>query len=130
MLIYLWKTISHIFVCLPVLELTTFEQTVCPTKVGYTNALSLGTNICKKKRNVATLNSTHQAKKSVTLVVVDWNNSSAIYIASSESCEPNRFVRCWNKVEKKEMYSRTTTKSVPLLHLEPGFCQQNEPECD
>ena len=24
-----------------------------------------------------------------------------VYIASSESCEPKRFVRCWNKVERK-----------------------------
>ena len=35
----------------------------------------------------------------VTLTVVGWNNSSAICIASSESCEPKRFVRCRNKVE-------------------------------
>ena len=26
------------------------------------------------------------------------------------------------------MYSRTTTKSIPLLQAEHGFCQQNEPE--
>ena len=40
-------------------------------------------------------------KSIVTLTVFGWNNSSAIYIASSESCETNTFVRCWNKVEKK-----------------------------
>ena len=48
-------------------------------KIGYANALSLRANICKKKRNVATLNRAHQAKK---------------------PCEPKRFVWCWNKVEK------------------------------
>ena len=33
--------------------------------------------------------------------VVGQNDSRVVYIASSESCEPKRFVRCWNKVEKK-----------------------------
>ena len=33
--------------------------------------------------------------------VVGWNDSIAIYIASSESCKPKRFVCCWNKVEKR-----------------------------
>ena len=61
-IIYAWITISHFFVCLPTLELTTFEQQVCSTKIGYENALSLGTNSCKK-RNVATLNCAHQGKK-------------------------------------------------------------------
>ena len=46
-LIHSWITISHLFVCLPTLELTTFDQQVCSAKVGYTNALSLGTNSCK-----------------------------------------------------------------------------------
>ena len=44
------------------MELTTLEQHMSSTKVGYANALSLGTNSCKKS-NVATLNSPHQAKK-------------------------------------------------------------------
>ena len=57
----------------------------------------------------------------VWLTVVGWNDSSAIYIASSESCEPffnfvptpnKSFVRCWNKVEKKN--SRTTPKTWVL----------------
>ena len=64
-------------------------------------------------------------KSSVTLTVVGWNDSIAIYIASSESCKPKRFIWFWIKVEKK-IYSRTTTKSVPLLQPEYGFCQQNE----
>ena len=45
-------------------------------------------------------------------------------MTSSESCEPKRFVRCWNKV-----YLRTITKSILLLQPEHGFCQQNGPEC-
>ena len=30
-------TISYLFVCLPTLELTKFEQQVCSTKIGYAN---------------------------------------------------------------------------------------------
>ena len=48
-LIYLWITISHFLVCLPTMELTTFAQHVCSTKIGYANALSLGKHRCKKK---------------------------------------------------------------------------------
>ena len=40
---------------------SSFEQQVCSTKRGYAYALPLATNSCKK-RNVATLNSEHQAK--------------------------------------------------------------------
>ena len=61
-LIYLLITISHLSVCLPTLELMTFVQQVFSEKIVYENALSLGTNNCKK-RNVVTLNSTHQTKK-------------------------------------------------------------------
>ena len=62
----LWITMSRAFVCLPTLESTPFEQQVCSTKIGYTNALLLGTNI-RKKRNVDTFDSAHQAKKAVQL---------------------------------------------------------------
>ena len=68
-LIYLWIPISHLFFCLPSLELTTLEQHVCSTKIGYAIALSLGTNSCKKERNVGTLNSGPQPKNSVSLTV-------------------------------------------------------------
>ena len=57
---------SHAFVCLPTLELATFEQQVCSTKIGYANGLLLGTN-SRKKRNVDALESAHQAKKAVQL---------------------------------------------------------------
>ena len=46
----------------PTLELTTFEQHVCSTKMGYANAHHWE-QTAAKKRNVATLNSAHQAKK-------------------------------------------------------------------
>ena len=49
-------TISHLFVCRPILELSTTDV------FNKANALSLGTNSCKKS-NVTTLNSAHQAKK-------------------------------------------------------------------
>ena len=40
-------------------------------------------------------------KSSATLTVVGKNDSSAVYMASSESCETKRFARCWNKIERK-----------------------------
>ena len=55
-LIYLWITNSHHFVCLSTLELTTFAQQVCSAKIGCANGLSLETNMI-------TLNNAHQAKK-------------------------------------------------------------------
>ena len=115
--IYLRITVSHLFVCLSILELTTFEQQVYSTKIGYVNALSLGKNSCKE-RNVATLNSAAHIKQ-----------KRAVYIASSESCQPKRIVRCWNKVKRKYIQG-TTTKSIPLLQPEHehGFCQQNGSE--
>ena len=56
----------------------------------------------QNKRNVATLNSAYQAKKQCNFDTGE-NYSSAIYIAFSESCEPKRFVRSWNKVERKSI---------------------------
>ena len=54
--------ISHLFVCLPTLELTTFEQQVCSTRIGYANGLLLRTQ-STKKWNMVSFNSTHQAEK-------------------------------------------------------------------
>ena len=81
------------------------------TKFGSVKALSLRTNSCKR-RCVAFLNPTNQAK-------------NAVYIASSGLCESKRFVleQSWKKI-----YSRTTTKSLPLLLPGHGFFQQNGPE--
>ena len=52
------------FLCLPTLELTTFEQQLCPVKSGHAYLLSMGTNN-SIDRNVTTLNNTHQAEKVV-----------------------------------------------------------------
>ena len=41
-LIYFLITISHLFVYLPNLQLTTFEKQVCSTKLGYANVISPG----------------------------------------------------------------------------------------
>ena len=48
-----------------------------------------------------------------------------IYIASSESSEPKRFVRCWNKVEKQYIQEQQSNQFRCYKH---GFCQQNGPE--
>ena len=82
------------------MELTTFEQHVCSVKIDYANTISLGTNSCKK-RNVATFNSTQQAKKQCNFDSGWLERHQCGYIAFSESCEPRRFVRYWNKVERK-----------------------------
>ena len=79
-----------LFVCLPTLELTTFEKEVYSTKTGYASLLSLGTNSCKK-RNVTTLNSTTYIKQKCCVACVAGNNGKRVlYIASSKSCQPNR----------------------------------------
>ena len=69
------------------------------TKIGYTNAQSLGTNSLKKGK-VSTLSSRHQARKQCTF---DKHNSRAVYIAFLKSCNPKRFVQCRNKVERKHI---------------------------
>ena len=38
---------------------------------------------------------------SATMTVVGWNNNTAVYITSSESSKPKRFVRRWKEVERK-----------------------------
>ena len=109
---------SHTFFCLPTLELTTFEQQVCSTKIGYANALFLTTNSCKK-RIVNNLDSAHQAKKSSeTLTAVGLNDNRVVYIASSKFCEPKRFVRRLKKVEGKhniQINSTITTRTGLFL---------------
>ena len=83
-------TSFRLFVCLPTLELTTFKQEVCSTKIGYANTLSSGTNSCKK-RNVTALNSTaHIKQKCYVASVAGKNDKRVLYIASSEPCQPIR----------------------------------------
>ena len=55
-MIHLSITISHLFVCLTTLKLATFEPQVFSRKVSYANALSLGTNSCKKKKRIFSAN--------------------------------------------------------------------------
>ena len=83
---------SHAFVCLPTLESTTFEQQLCSAKLGYANALLLGTSSWKKG-----MWHTSSKKSSATLTVVGLNDKRAAYIASSKFSEPKRFVRRLNK---------------------------------
>ena len=59
-------------------------------------------------------------KCSATLTVVGWNDNMAVYIASSDSSKPKRFVRRWKKVERKYIQEQW-----PLLQQKHGFCQQN-----
>ena len=54
-----------------------------------------------QKRESGHFEQRSSSKKTATLTVVGSNNSRAVYIASSESCEPKRFAHCWNKVERK-----------------------------
>ena len=120
---------SQFFVCLPTFELTTFEQHLWSIKTGYANALLLETNSYKKTRNVATLNSAHQAKKQC--------NFDSGWL-ERQHCDLNSFfwiLWTWEicsvpQKSWKKIYSRTTTKSVPLLQSEHGFCQQNGQGCD
>ena len=51
-------------------------------------------------------------RSSVTLAVIDYNDSSAVYIAYSESCEPKRFVRCWKKLKKTIFKNNNQTNST------------------
>ena len=83
-------TSFRLFVCLPTLELTTLEREMCSTKIGSANTPSSGTNSCKKW-NMTTLNSAaHIKQKRCVTYVAGQNGSKVLYIASSESCQPNR----------------------------------------
>ena len=83
-------TFFRLFVCSPTLVLTTYEQEVCSRKIVYANILSSEINTCKK-RNVATLNSAaHDQQKCCVTCVAGQNDSRALSIASSVSCQPNR----------------------------------------
>ena len=91
---------SHAFVCLPALASTTFEQQLYSAKIGYTNALLLGTS--SRKKGMWTLWTAHvKQKSSATLTVVSLHDKRAVYIASSKFSERKRFVRRLNKVEGK-----------------------------
>ena len=72
------------------MELTTFGPKLCSRKIGYANALSLGTNSCEKKeRDHFEQRGAGKAKKQCTCVVTK-NKSRAVSIASSKSCQTNK----------------------------------------
>ena len=73
--IYLWITIFHLLVCLPILQWKTFEQVVCSTKIGYTNTLLLGTNNSKKKLSGGFEYHTSSKRNSSAFTVVGWNGN-------------------------------------------------------
>ena len=118
-IIYLWINISHLLVCLPTLELTTFEQRVCSTKIGYTNALSLWTN--SKKNRIWSLSTVRIKQKNQSTFHSGWfeRQQRGVRIASSKFSKTKiclSFEYSWRKV-----YSRTTAKLIPLLQPEHGF---------
>ena len=66
-----------------------------------------------KIRNLATLNSAaHIKQRRCAAYMAGENNSRALYIASSESCKPNKFVWHWNKVERKYIKSNNQVNST------------------
>ena len=100
-IIYLWINISHHFVCLPTLELTTFEQRVCSTKIGYTNALSLWTN--SKKNRIWSLSTVRIKQKNQSTFHSGWfeRQQRGVRIVSSKFSKPKRFACRLNIVEGK-----------------------------
>ena len=108
-----YATPFRLFVWLPVLELRTFKQEVCSTKIGYASTLSSVTNSCRK-RNVATLNSaSHIKQKRCITCVPGYNNSRGLYISSSESCQPNRnFFGVETKLKESTFKSSNQTNST------------------
>ena len=70
----------------------------------------------QKKERGHTLNFVHQAKKcSTTLIVIGCNKNRAVSRTTSESSEPKRFVRRWNKVERKYITKRTWILSTEWI---------------
>ena len=83
-------TSFRLFLCLPTLELTTLKQEVCSRKIDYVNALSLGTNSCKKRNVTTSNNAAHIKQKCCAACAAGKNEKRVLHIASSESCQPNR----------------------------------------
>ena len=108
--------ISQLLVCLPTLELETFKQQVCLRKIGYANALSLGTNRCKKLNCDNFEHHTLSKKKAVqiwqwlVITTTEWllNLLNLRYIFG-----------IWTKLEK--LYLRIITKLIPPLQQDIGF---------
>ena len=78
-----------------------------------------------KKGNLATFNSeAHIKQKRCLICVAGQNDSSALDIASSESCQPNRNL-FGTEAKLKKVYSKAKIKSIPTEH---GFGQNNGSE--
>ena len=60
-----------------------------------------GKQLQKKKKRYHFEQRTSSKKGSATSTVVGWNSNREVYIVSSKSSEPKRFVRSWNKVGTK-----------------------------
>ena len=96
------------------LGVTTFEQHECSAKIGYANALSLGTNHWKKKECVQLWQwLVRTTTVQFTYLLLNLVNLRHLFGV---------------RTKLKQIYSRTITKSVSLLQPEHGFCQQNGPE--
>ena len=73
-----------------VAEVTVSNIRVRGTKIGYAKHYHQG-ETAAKIRNVATSDSAaHIKQKRCVTYMAGYNNSRALYIASSESCQPNR----------------------------------------
>ena len=49
---------------------------------------------------------------SATLTVVGWNDNMAVYLTSSESCKPKRFVRRWKKMKESTFKNNNQVHST------------------
>ena len=89
-IIYLWITISHPFVCFSDLFTSLWVKSIWATVVLNSCALNhLGETAVKKERGHFKQHTSNK-KSSETLTMV-----------SSKSSEPKRFIRRWNKFERK-----------------------------
>ena len=111
------------FLCLPTLELTTFEQQVCSIKTGYVNVLSWG-QTATKERNVTTLNSGHQAKESsANLIVVVWNCNKACTLFILNLLNLRDLFGVSTKL--KEIIFKNNHQMNSTVTTEHGFFRQN-----
>ena len=61
----------------------------------------IGGKQLQKKERYYFEQGTSSKKGSATSTMVGWNNNREVYLVSSKSSEPKRFVRSWNKVGTK-----------------------------
>ena len=108
------------------LESTTLEQQVCSAIKAYANPLSLVTSSCKKKeRGHFEQHTSSKNQCNFDSCCLEWQQCSLLSFFWTFSAKEICLVleQSW-----KKLYSRATTKSIPLLQPEHGFCQQDESE--